>query len=263
MPYTDSSTATVYESYFQMLHSDMQPEPLKKALAKLTPVSVTLPQGPGIWPIISPQPDQKMLDLYASICSNAKSLLVCAPFELAPQIRETFEKNIPPDTVHFILADKTNSLGPTQEVKVVEGDISNEVSVATTLSSPLHDFQSKLLEGKESYHHAGVHIHAKIIAADPFGPDPIIVIGSANYSSNSTLHNDSNSLIIRGNTAIADIYLTEFMRMFDHYAFRYSQTNASAEKPLGLSEDDSWSEPFYEKGSKQVVIRQLFAGTLT
>jgi phosphatidylserine/phosphatidylglycerophosphate/cardiolipin synthase-like enzyme len=203
-----------------------------------------------------------MLDLYASICSQAKSLLVCAPFELAPQIRDTFEKTIPPDIVHFILADKTGSLGPSQEVRVIEGDIANEVSVATTLSSPIHDFQNKLLEGNESYHHAGVHIHAKIIAADPLGPDPIIVIGSANYSSNSTLHNDSNSLIIRGNTAVADIYTTEFMRMFDHYSFRYAQANASQAQPLGLSEDDSWSAPFYNQGSKQALIRQLFAGTM-
>ena len=49
------------------------------------------------------------------------------------------------------------------------------------LKSALHDFQGRLLEDEESFHHAGVHIHSKIIAVDPFGSDPILVTGSANY----------------------------------------------------------------------------------
>jgi phosphatidylserine/phosphatidylglycerophosphate/cardiolipin synthase-like enzyme len=58
-------------------------------------------------------------------------------------------------------------------------------------------------------------VHSKIIAADPFGTDPILVTGSANFSENSTTKNDSNSLLIRGDTATMDIYSTEFMRMCD------------------------------------------------
>jgi len=130
------------------------------------------------------------------------------------------------------------------------------------LNSPLHDYQNRILEGKESFHHAGVHIHAKIIAADPFGPDPIIVTGSANYSVNSTTNNDSNSLVIRGNTAVADIYSTEFMRMFEHYLFRGSVAQRPSDKPLGLSEDDSWSSRYYVADSNWARSRQLFAGTL-
>ena len=56
-----------------------------------------------------------------------------------------------------------------------------------------------------------MHIHSKIIAADPFSSDPIFVTGSANFSNNSTVVNDSNSLIIRGDTATTDIYATDFM----------------------------------------------------
>jgi phosphatidylserine/phosphatidylglycerophosphate/cardiolipin synthase-like enzyme len=124
---------------------------------------------------------------------------------------------------------------------------------------------------KESFQHPGIHIHAKIIAADPFGPDPIIITGSANYSAGSTLTNDSNSLVVRGNTAVADIYSTEFMRMFEHYLFRYAQSkeeqaaaatgNATSEPELALKEDDSWSEPYYVPGSHRALERQMFAGT--
>lgn len=257
----DANTAKVYENYFQLLHADPLAQPLKSALSALTPVPAAVPAGPGIWPIFSPQSNTKMLDLYATVCSGAKSLMVCAPFELAQQILRTFD-HVPQGVLHYILADKNASLGPDQEEKVIAGDTGNIVSVATTLSNPLHDFQNKLLEGKESYHHAGVHIHSKIIAADPLGPDPIIVMGSANFSNGSTLTNDSNSLIIRGNTAVADIYTTEFMRMFEHYLFRGTvaqkqQTNQT----FNLSEDDTWSARFYQAGSNLALSRQLFAGT--
>jgi phosphatidylserine/phosphatidylglycerophosphate/cardiolipin synthase-like enzyme len=260
----DIDVAAKFDAYWQLLHADSRAVDLKKALGTLTPLMEEIPPGPCIYPIFSPQSDTRMLDLYGSICKNAQSLLVCAPFELAEQIRCTFE-NVPQGILHFILADKTDSLGPAQEEQVIAGDTGNMVSVATTLSSPLHDFQNRLLEDKESYHHAGVHIHAKIIVADPLGPDPIVVMGSANMSNGSTVTNDSNSLIIRGDTAIADIYTTEFMRMFEHYLFRgivaaRQKTDPKYTEPP-LSETDSWSEPYYVPNSNMEMSRKLFAGT--
>src|ERR1044072_3908454 len=64
---------------------------------------------------------------------------------------------------------------------------------------------------------------------DPLGDDPIVVTGSANFSKASTNDNDENMLIIRGNPRVADIYFTEFNRLFNHYYFRsvMEATNAS------------------------------------
>jgi phosphatidylserine/phosphatidylglycerophosphate/cardiolipin synthase-like enzyme len=256
----DPAIAQTYENYFQLLHADTDYGPIKDALGKLTPVPKTLPPGPCILPILSPQSQKDMLDLYASICDQADSLMVSAPFKLSPEILTSL-KTVSAGRLRYLLIDKTGSLGSKQELDVISGDSGNEVSVATTLSSPLHDFQNKLLEGQESYHHAGVHIHSKLIAADPLGPDPVIVFGSANFSDNSTLNNDSNSLIIRGNTAVADIYVTEFMRMFEHYYFRGRQAQVAVSQPLGLAEDDSWSAQFYVAGSSRATARRLFAGT--
>ncbi len=55
---------------------------------------------------------------------------------------------------------------------------------------------------------------------DPLSDDPIVVTGSANFSNASTNVNDENMLIIRGNQRVADIYFTEFNRIFNHYYFR-------------------------------------------
>jgi phosphatidylserine/phosphatidylglycerophosphate/cardiolipin synthase-like enzyme len=275
----DSEIAARYEQYFKILSTDPQASPLKHELAKLAAPPANLPVGPGIWPIFSPQPNSNMLDLYASLCKGAKHLMVAAPFELAQQIQHSFE-NPPEGVLHFLLLDKQSSLGSTNEVRLISGEAQNEVSIATTLSSPLHDFQNHLLESKESFHHAGVHIHAKIIAVNLLSDDPIIVTGSANYSNGSTLHNDENSVIIRGNTAAADIYATEFMRMFEHYYFRAlrdqkrtqptgkpsatSQTGShfTSDGKMGLNETDQWSLKDYVPGSPRAISRQLFAGTL-
>ena len=65
-----------------------------------------------------------------------------------------------------------------------------------------------------------------------------------------------------------DIYATEFMRMFEHYWFRFKlaqiekKTGAlpANERAIGLREDASWSDPFYKVGSKEMLDRQAFAG---
>jgi len=265
----EPAVAAKYEALFQLLHADAEAAPLKKALAELTPVPSPLPEAHQTFPIFSPQTGLEMLDLYGQLCKGAKCLMVCAPFELHEKILKALLKK-PKGTLHYLLLDKAKSLGKPEEVEVQEGDPSNRIAVATTLPSPLHDFQDKLLEGKESFLHAGIHIHSKIILADPFGSDPILATGSANYSKNSTTNNDSNTLVIRGNTAVTDIYATEFMRMFEHYHFRAAR--AAAEKkagkkaksePLSLNEKDVWSEKYYQAGSLEELDRRTFAGTLS
>src|SRR5262249_24650908 len=225
----DAGLAGEYEQLFQLLHLDKGAVDQKKALKALTPVPKTLAPGNGILPIFSPQSSTDMLTLYADVCRNATCLMVSAPFELFKDIRAALLKR-PAGTVHYLLLDARKALGKPEEVKVQEGDPRNTIAVATTLKSPLHDFQGKLLEGNESFLHKGIHIHSKIILADPFGSDPILVTGSANYSTNSTTSNDENSVIIRGDFAVADIYVTEFMRMFEQYHFRAFEAAAAKTK---------------------------------
>lgn len=258
----DAEVAATYEAYFQLLKKDTDAQGTKDALASLTPVSLLLPGEHKVVPILSPQSTDAMLHLYAILCDGAKCLMVSAPFALSPIILTALSKKRD-DVQRFMLLDKEGSLGKGEEVHVIEGDPADSIAVATTLSSPLHDFQNKLLEGKESFHHAGIHIHSKIIAVDPLGSDPIIVTGSANFSMNSTEVNDSNTLVIRGHAAVADIYTSEFMRMFEHYHFRASEAAAATKsKTLSLAEHDSWSDKYYVQDSKEEKDRRLFAGTL-
>jgi phosphatidylserine/phosphatidylglycerophosphate/cardiolipin synthase-like enzyme len=108
-------------------------------------------------------------------------------------------------------------------------------------------------------------VHTKLMLIDPLTDDPIVVTGSANWSDESSKANDENVVVIRGNTRVADIYLTDFMRIFNHYRLRgKARVPASKREPgrrakLHLAEDDSWAQPFFVDGSPESKERMLFA----
>jgi phosphatidylserine/phosphatidylglycerophosphate/cardiolipin synthase-like enzyme len=66
------------------------------------------------------------------------------------------------------------------------------------------------------------YVHNKLLIVDPLGASPAIVVGSANFSEASTRAKDENMLVLKGPafSREADIYLTEFIRLFDHFDFR-------------------------------------------
>ncbi|MGQ0600517.1 MAG: phospholipase D-like domain-containing protein [Anaerolineales bacterium] len=273
----DARVAEKYERYFDLLYSDTPRTDLVRELTGLNALPDSAPTASGIWPIFSPAPQKteqdelRVIKLYADICRGAQCLLVCAPFALHSQLTRVLLESTPASDqkLRFMLLNMEGNLGVDQQVAVMDGQPGREVSVAVTLRSPLHDFQNRLLADTESFRHRGIHVHAKFIVADPLSDDPVIVTGSANFSANSTESNDENTLIMRGPAyrAIADIYTTEFFRMFDSYSFRGKQEQREAEgKRLALAADDSWTQRHYEPDehgdTDRILSRQLFAGTL-
>ena len=105
------------------------------------------------------------------------------------------------------------------------------------------------------------YVHTKYMLIDPLGPDPIVVAGPANFSAASTNENDENMLIIRGNKRVAEIYLGEFMRLYNHYAFREwaaKQPADSPKTPAHLRLDKWWKE--YFGNTERSRQREYFAG---
>ena len=69
-------------------------------------------------------------------------------------------------------------------------------------------------------------------------------------------------LIIRGDTRIADVYLGEFMRLFNHFFARNlvsRQRDPSTAQLTHLRADDSWRQVHYRDGPQQKE-RLYFAG---
>jgi phosphatidylserine/phosphatidylglycerophosphate/cardiolipin synthase-like enzyme len=100
---------------------------------------------------------------------------------------------------------------------------------------------------------------------DPLGDDPIVVTGSANFSDASTKDNDENMLIIRGDRRVADIYFTEFQRLFNHYYFRAVHEKAKKLRPedpgnnLFLREKPAEWLSGYKPGSLRTKRVEMFA----
>ena len=106
------------------------------------------------------------------------------------------------------------------------------------------------------------YVHTKFMLVDPLGKDPIVVTGSANFSDASTTRNDENMLVIRGNTRVADIYLGEYMRFWNHHAFREwaASKRAPAEETFRhLDVTDRWWRQYFGDTDRSRQ-RQYFAG---
>jgi phosphatidylserine/phosphatidylglycerophosphate/cardiolipin synthase-like enzyme len=151
-----------------------------------------------------------------------------------------------------------------------DGDPDNQVSVGATL--PPGGLGAWVEEKALDLNKHVRYIHTKILLLDPLGPDPVVVTGSANFSPASVSSNDENMLVIRGDTAVADVYLTEFMRLFTHYEFRHALSTSARRPPAHtlagqpvsarrtLATDDSWVSRWYQPDSARSKERLLFAG---
>jgi phosphatidylserine/phosphatidylglycerophosphate/cardiolipin synthase-like enzyme len=106
-------------------------------------------------------------------------------------------------------------------------------------------------------------VHTKFLLSDPLGADPIVVTGSANFSVASTKDNDENMVIVRGDRRVADIYFTEFNRLWGHYYFRSIAERSTPEetaKALELIENDGWLADKYKPGTLRTKRVEQFTG---
>jgi hypothetical protein len=107
-------------------------------------------------------------------------------------------------------------------------------------------------------------VHTKFLLIDPLSDDPLVCSGSANFSSGSLLQNDENMLLVRGNTRIADIYMSEFDRIFRHFYFRDIANQLAAAKTsddakaIFLDETDEWSANYFKPGTLKNNRRVMF-----
>lgn len=162
--------------------------------------------------------------------------------------------------LRYALLDNANSSKSKAEVRRLGDFPYNRFAIGSMIRA--NSFDRWLQEKLTGLNSHAPYIHTKYMLVDPLGPDPVVITGSANFSDASTNAYDENMLVIRGNTAVADIYLTEFFRLWNHYAFREwlakNQGN-TAVKPQYLKTDDTWRN-IYFGDTKQSRQRVLFSG---
>lgn len=147
----------------------------------------------------------------------------------------------------------------------------NQIAVGNYLDHDvLTDYLAKrcLVERRNPISSFVYYTHGKYMLVDPLSDDPLVITGSANFSDASTKNNDENMIIIRGDKRVADIYLGEFMRLWQHYRFRYivnklaGQNGDKGYEPNYLDPTSAWVDPYYKDGSVKFLKREAFSGPL-
>ena len=170
------------------------------------------------------------------------------------------------DVLRFALMEKEGNGSGLAKAKVEIASIRQRENVVVAIGNriPVNSFDRWL---KERGGTGMVHwVHTKFMLVDPLSRNPVVVIGSANFSEASTNENNENMLVIRGDTRVADIYLGEYMRVRDHYGFR--EMVAKQQEGLwkagrdlsGLEESPSWQEDWFRAGTERCRRREYFSG---
>lgn len=269
----DPQVAVNYEAFFQ----GMKDNPLKKDskiinLNLVTQANV-LQDRFAEKTFFSPVRKKDLLATARELVSSAKSIvMVSAPFGLDKTIIESLGQN----SGKIIEYGLVNATAKRKIEKL------HRKNTRFFTPSRLKTYMGKNWDAKAF----GAHkIHAKSIVVDPWGDDPKVLIGSANFSNASCSDNDENALLIVGNKRLASIIASEFMRMYDHYKSRYyidrfNKKNEEIEKenkqrvlnglepkPLRvmdvfLKEDEEWSRTSFDPNtsSHKFQDRIIFAG---
>lgn len=222
-----------------------------EAMALTSPPEST---EPGMSLVLSPRTSIEAIDECASLVSEGKKLvLFSAPFAIHEVLDQALQG------CRAQVFGLLNKPGVISEALQQAGHVELAAAGALSERSILEQWQGTL--HRESMHHSGVFIHTKILLVDPLSDNPKVVCGSANFSDSSSTKNDENQLFFFGDTAVADVYLGEFMRMFDHYHFRDYAKRVAKERRQDpragfLRPSDDWTDAYF--GGERERLRLAF-----
>jgi phosphatidylserine/phosphatidylglycerophosphate/cardiolipin synthase-like enzyme len=272
----NEDTAKQFLAYWELLKTDPDRDRARAGAERLTPDPPAVIDKDSTVEVFSPRAKSTLLKWYADRIDNAAAtVLFTAAFGIAKQLVPSLSKDR--DYLRYLLMEKP----PTTALKaqfdkdrdliisygVPLGEIYTFKDGKPTARIRVQEFElDKWFFTEEHFRKKNegfvFFVHTKFLLIDPLSDDPLICSGSANFSSNSLLQNDENMLLIRGDTRVADIYMTEFDRIFRHFYFRNvaNEIEARGDEAKGafLSEDSSWTDGYFKPGAFKSRRREMF-----
>lgn len=261
----DPKVAAAYRDYWTILAADLggrngdspaivrkKNAELRKQVESISPLPKAAHQiAPGVTPIFSPRTSLDALDLYAELLDRARQVgCVTLAFGINKNFKEQLADNKAKNALTLLLLEKQDKRKKGETGFIVLRPANNVYQAwGTYLKDPFHQWVRETSTGALRLNTHVMYIHSKFLLQDPLGVDPIIVGGSANFSEDSTVESDENMVAIRGDLRAADIYFTEFNRIFQHYYFRsvHEAVRSGTDTPdatVFLAESDSWLEKY-------------------
>ena len=266
----DPAIARVYAAYFERLARDEQREALKAFAMEQTPrPREALPQGTT--PLFSPRSSTGMLDWYGRRIEEAQqTVLLTSAFGVTTRLARYFDNDR--DYLRYVLMEQRSRGAGAQEM--IERDRDTRVVFGQGLGytgamgrwRKIPGFNLEHWMWREHHFRSSGYVffvHTKYMGIDVLTDDPLVFTGSANFSPGSLSSNDENMLLIRGNTRVADIYLTEFFRLINHFYFRQvanelARDGRSDPDIRFLDEDDGWVWGHFQPNFYSHKRRELF-----
>jgi phosphatidylserine/phosphatidylglycerophosphate/cardiolipin synthase-like enzyme len=250
----DEAIAAKYLEYWEELSQDVGAKELRLFNEAQSPVPDAPLKAGTIAPIFSPRSGLAALDWYAQQMKQAQlAMFFTAAFGVNEQIEGILSEDR--DYLRYILLEKEGG-----DIESLRRDKDNRIAVGSV--APNNELDRWRAEKTTGLNFHVQFIHTKYLLVDPLGKNPLTITGSANFSEASTKNNDENMLLIQGDSRVADIYLGEFIRLFQHFYSRYLSNQSESGEPSRsryLTPDDTWSDLYYEAGSPKYKERLYFA----
>lgn len=254
-----------FDYWTELADPDVTTGKLRKWATDLeaTPAIGQLPAKNRILTMFSPRDlDQKTsptLQWYAGLVAGAKEIAcITFAFNFDPVFSDAFGQDT--DSLNYLMFDKSPKK-PQQEFVEKKGN--TVIAVGQKFEDGwLENFLGEELTG----FNRNLYIHDKFLLVDPLGNDPITVTGTGNFSRPSQIRNDENMLVIRANERVADIYLGEFMRIFDHHYARYITKKIREQNPANSGgkagylkeKQGDWLPGHFAEGGRKALRRKYF-----
>jgi phosphatidylserine/phosphatidylglycerophosphate/cardiolipin synthase-like enzyme len=273
----DAAVARKYLDYWQAIAADPALDKARQAAKKVSPHPAECVPPNSTTTVFSPRYTSAMLDWYGNRMHDAGgSLMFTAAFGVNQKLVGPIAEER--DFLRFVLMEKRPkreeeaALRKDRDVVISYGATLGEVAFfrdGKRQTRRIQQFElDKWFLREEHFRKAGniFFVHTKFLLVDPLSADPLVCTGSANFSDNSLTQNDENMLLIRGDTRVADIYLTEFDRIFRHFYFRdvANEIALKGKRARGafLDEKDAgplhWTRSYFRRGALKTRRREMF-----
>jgi phosphatidylserine/phosphatidylglycerophosphate/cardiolipin synthase-like enzyme len=275
----DVTTAQQYLDFWKLVKTDPERDDARAGATNLTPNPIEVIAKNSVARVFSPRAKADMLGWYGRRMLNAaNSVWFTAAFGVTAKLVTPLGQSR--DQMRFVLMEKpataANKKALTTDFTHVIlsygtplGELYTMKNGKPTARKRIKEFELDKWFFKEEHFRPKndgfvFFVHAKFLLIDPLSDDPLICSGSANFSPASLTANDENMLLIRGDTRVADIYMTEFDRIFRHFYFRdIANELAGADKSddakaAFLDETDAWSTPYFQTGRVKNNRRLMF-----
>jgi phosphatidylserine/phosphatidylglycerophosphate/cardiolipin synthase-like enzyme len=272
----DAATAREYFEYWKLVKTNPELAVARDGAMALTPNPVEVISERSIVRLFSPRKTAELLGWYGRrMLDCANSVWFTAAFGVTAELVDPIAKRR--DQMRFVLMEKPAAAAKTKLTEDLThvvlsygtplGELYAMKDGKPTARKPIQEFAlDKWFFKEELYRPKNdgfvFFVHTKFLLIDPLSDDPLVCSGSANFSPNSLLQNDENMLLIRGDTRVADIYMTEFDRVFRHFYFRDIANELAATgdqaAAIFLDETDGWTDSYFKPDSVKTNRRLMF-----